>query len=139
MHRTHLEHFPQSNSKSSQPLQKAHIDDCGPLPLPSPGVARYFATYLDDDSKLSIMQPVASKARVAAHTLGVLQYLETQSGYKVRTVRTDGGDEYVKTALEAYLSEQGIAHLQTVSYTPQQIGNIRAGQTPSPQVRAGHA
>jgi len=47
--------FPHSDSKSTQPLQLVHMDVCGPLPVPSLGGTRYFATYLDDFSNLSII------------------------------------------------------------------------------------
>ena len=133
----HRDPFPQSGSKSEQPLQLVHMDICGPLQVPSLGHAHYFATYLDDYSKLSIIQPMLRKSDVAGHTRDVLKYLETQSGYTVRAVRSDNGGEYVSKEMEGYFADKGIEHQRTVSYTPQQNGKAeRLNRTLMERVRA---
>jgi len=56
--------FPTSTSESTSPLQLVHMDVCGPLPVQSLGGSRYFATFLDDYSRFSVVIPVSSKADV---------------------------------------------------------------------------
>ena len=105
--------------------------------MPSLGGSRYFATYLDDFSKVSVVQPIARKSDVAAMTRDVLAQLERLSGCLVGTVRTDGGGEYISYALEAYFTAKGIRHQLTVRYTPQQNGKAeRLNRTLMERVRA---
>ena len=131
------EPFGDSDSKSTRSLQLVHMDVCGPLPVESLGGSRYFATYLDDFSKLSVVQPVASKAEVASITKEVLAQLERISGHKVGTVRTDRGGEYLSKDLEDHFSKLGVRHQLTMRYTPQQNGVAeRLNRTLLEKVRA---
>lgn len=115
--------FPASMSgKASKPLELVHMDVCGPVSPPSRGGARYLATFLDDYSGLSAVKFLSSKADVAATVQEVLSYLESQSGTKVMTVRTDRGSEYLNHALTTYFKSKGIRHETTAPYTPQQNG-----------------
>jgi hypothetical protein len=50
--------FPSSPSVSSSPLQLWHMDLCGPMPVTSLGGSRYFATVLDDFTKLTVVRPI---------------------------------------------------------------------------------
>jgi len=48
--------------------------------------------------------------------------IEKQSGYKIRTVRSDQGEEYTSNDFEAFCTQQGIRHQTTPAYTPQLNG-----------------
>jgi len=133
----HREPFPQSDSRSTKPMQLVHMDVCGPLQATSMGGSHYFATYLDDYSKLSVVQPIHRKSDVASITKEVLAQMERLSGHLVRTVRTDGGGEYLSNDLEDYFRDKGIRHQRTVRYTPQQNGAAeRLNRTLMERVRA---
>ena len=99
--------FPESESVSTEPLELVHMDVCGPMPVASKGGSRYFATFLDDYSKLSVVVPMKQKGQVAKVAEHVLNRLEVQSGKKLKTVRTDRGKEYVNKALEEVLGGKG--------------------------------
>jgi transposase InsO family protein len=45
--------------------------------------------------------------------------VEKQSGYKIRTVRSDQGGEYTANDFEVFYTQQGIRHQTTPAYTPQ--------------------
>ena len=45
--------------------------------------------------------------------------IENQFSAKIKTFRSDGGDEYTSNAFKTYLSQQGIAHQISCPYTPQ--------------------
>ena len=137
MAKQHREPFTKSDSKSTRPLQLVHMYVCGPMPAPSLGGSRYFATYLDDFSRLSLVQPIERKSDVTALTRDVLRLWETQSGHTVQSVRTDGGGEYINNKLEEFFSSKGIQHQKTVPYTPQQNGAAeRLNRTLNERVRA---
>jgi transposase len=88
------------------------------MPKASKGGSRYLATFLDDYSKLSVVQHL-KKSDVAAVTEGVLARLELQTGKKVKAVQTDRGGEYVNEEMTTLLSKRGITHKKTTGYSPQ--------------------
>ena len=64
--------FPESDSVSTEPLELVHMHVCGRMPVASKGGSRYFATFLDDYSKLSVVVLMKQKgqvAKVAEHVL----------------------------------------------------------------------
>jgi transposase len=89
------------------------MDVCGPMPKASKGGSRYLATFLDDYSKLFVVQPLKKNSNVAAVTKGVLVCLELQTGKKVKAVQTDRGGEYVHEEMTTLLSKRGITHRKT--------------------------
>ena len=115
--------FPESESVSTEPLELVHMDVCGPMPVASKGGSRYFATFLDDYSKLSVVVPMKQKGEVAKVAEHVLNRLEVQSGKKLKTVRTDRGKEYVNKALEEVLGGKGTVHEKTAPYSAEQNGS----------------
>jgi hypothetical protein len=48
--------------------------------------------------------------------------VEKQTGRSIKSLRTDGGGEYVNKDMRQYLTDNGIRHETTVSYTPEQNG-----------------
>jgi len=69
------ESFPKESvsEESTELLQLVHMDVCRPMPKVSKGGSRYLATFLDDYSKLSVVQPLKKKSNVAAVIEGVLR------------------------------------------------------------------
>jgi hypothetical protein len=90
------------------------------MPVPSIGGSRYFATFLDDYSKLSVVVPMKQKSEVAKVTEWTINRLELQSGKKLKSVRTDQGKEYVNKALENVFRGKGTVHEKTAPYTAEQ-------------------
>ena len=128
---------PSSQSDTSRPLELVHMDVCGPLQARSLGGSAYLATYLDDYSKLSVVQPVANKSDIVTVTKDVINMLENQSGQRLLAARTDNGTEYVNKELSDYFKSKGILHQRTVRYTPEQNGAAeRLNRTIMERVRA---
>jgi hypothetical protein len=121
------ESFPKvsvSKLESIEPLQLVHMDVCEPMPKALKGGSRYLATFLDDYSKLSVVQPLKKKSDVATVTKGVLSRLELQTGKKVKAMQMDKGGEYVNEEMTTLLSKKGISHKKTTGYLPEQNGLI---------------
>ena len=55
------------------------MDLCGPLPVTSMGGSIYFATILDDYSKLSLVYPLEFKSDTAGAVREAITLLENQS------------------------------------------------------------
>jgi Reverse transcriptase (RNA-dependent DNA polymerase)/Integrase core domain/GAG-pre-integrase domain len=129
--------FPHSDSKTGDVLELVHMDLCGPYQVESLGGAKYVATFLDDFSRLSVVRTLARKSDVSDAVQEVLVMLETQSGKRVKRVRTDRGGEYVNNELGAFFKRKGIVHETTAPYTPQQNGKAeRLNRTLNDRVRA---
>jgi len=47
---------------------------------------------------------------------------ETQTGKRIKAVRTDNGKKYVNQAMKEFMKTNGIRHQTTVAYTPEQNG-----------------
>jgi hypothetical protein len=118
------------------PLGLIHSDVCGPL-APSLGGKRYFVTFLDDYTGLSVVTLLKHKSEATSAMREAFTLLENQSGYTVKVVRTDNGGEYVNKELKDYLKAKGIVHETTMPYSPQQNGKAeRLNRSLTTQVRA---
>ena len=133
----HRQPFPTSQRVTTQPLELVHMDVCGPMPVPSLGGSKYFATILDDYSSYSIVIPVTTKSSVASAVIASFTELENQTGHKLKIVRTDRGGEYLCGELKDYLVKKGVVHELTAPYTPEQNGAAeRLNRTLEERVRA---
>lgn len=129
--------FPASTSKTGTQLELIHMDLCGPMQVKSLGGASYFATFLDDYSKLSIVRPLAHKSDAVESIKEVFGMLENQTHKKVQRVRTDRGREFVNEKMDGYFRAKGIIHETTAPYNPQQNGAAeRLNRTLVEKVRA---
>jgi hypothetical protein len=73
-----------TESKSTDVLDLIHMDVCGPIQVPSLGGARYFATFLDDYSRISLVKPVDSKADVLSVVKEMIVFLGMQNHKRVK-------------------------------------------------------
>jgi len=113
--------FPNSKSQTTHPLQLVHTDVCGPFPM---GLQRerYFATFTDDHTDYTVAVPLKTKDEVtAAFKAYVARAENMHAPYRVQTVRSDRGGEYIG-AFDQFCTERGIKHEMTAPYTPQQNG-----------------
>jgi hypothetical protein len=122
MAKQHKTPFPTSDSKTTRRLELLHMDMCGPMQQSSLSGKHFLATFLDDYTKLSVVQTVARKSKVPAVIKEIISMLETRSGERLQRVRTDGGGEYVNAELQSYFRGRGITHEKTAPYSPQQNG-----------------
>jgi hypothetical protein len=83
------------------------MDVCGLLEKRSKGGSRFFATFMDDYSKLSVAIPIEKKSQVVGVVRNTVARLELQSGKKLKEVRTDRGNEYLNGEMAAYLGRKG--------------------------------
>ena len=110
------------NSKATRPLGLLHTDVCGPLPVTSIGGSNYFATLLDDHTKLSMVLTLKRKSDTATAVKAAITLLETQSGQRTQRLRCDNGSEYINQELSDFCATKGIKLETTVRYTPEQNG-----------------
>lgn len=108
--------------KSTSLLEIIHSDICGPMSEVSFQGNRYVIFFIDDYSRRVFAYFMSTKTEVMSKFCEFQSYVETQTGSKIKILRTDNGSEYVNKQFENYLTSKGIEHQTSVPYSPQQNG-----------------
>ncbi|KAL4012936.1 hypothetical protein IC575_025083 [Cucumis melo] len=117
----HRDSFPTGKAwRASKPLELIHTDLCGPMRTTTNGGNRYFITFIDDFSRKLWIYFLKEKSEALVCFKSFKAFTENQSGYKIKTLRSDRGGEYI--AFGNFFKEQGIHHQMTARMTPQQNG-----------------
>ncbi|GFV45603.1 retrovirus-related Pol polyprotein from transposon TNT 1-94 [Trichonephila clavipes] len=108
--------------RSKRPLELLHMDLCGPMPTESQGGNKYFLSIIDDYSRKVTVFPIRNKSDVFHTFIRFQKRAERFLSKKVIAVRTDGGLEFCNKDIDNFLTELGIKHEVTNSYTPEMNG-----------------
>ena len=92
------------------------------MPEPSQGGNKYFITFIDDYSRMTWMYFMEKKSDVFIIFKKFQQYVERQSNYLLKVLRSDRGGEYNSNEFERFCEDIGLDRQLTVGYTPQQNG-----------------
>jgi transposase InsO family protein len=95
---------------------------CGPLWKDACGVS--FLLIKDDAAGFRFAYFLREKSQAAERIIEFIAFIETQTGRKVTTLRSDCGTEFVNKTLHAYITEKGIVHETSSPYSPQSNGKI---------------
>ncbi|GFX91400.1 retrovirus-related Pol polyprotein from transposon TNT 1-94 [Trichonephila clavipes] len=108
--------------RSKRPLELLHLDLCGPMPTESQCGNKYFLSIIDDYSRKVTVFPIRNKSDVFHTFIRFQKRAERFLSRKVIAVRTDGGLEFCNKDMDNFLTELGIKHEVTNSYTPEMNG-----------------
>ncbi|GFX44121.1 retrovirus-related Pol polyprotein from transposon TNT 1-94 [Trichonephila clavipes] len=108
--------------RSERPLELLHMDLCGPMPTESQGGNKYFLSIIDGYSGKVTVFPIQNKSDVFHTFIRFQKRAERFLSKKVIAVRTDGGLEFCNKDMDNFLTELGIKHEVTNSYTPEMNG-----------------
>ncbi|KAG8496284.1 hypothetical protein CXB51_009218 [Gossypium anomalum] len=115
--------FPTSKAwRASERLQLIHTDVCGPMKTQSLNGNKYSILFIDDYSRYCWIYFLKQKSEVASVFLKFKAAAETETGCKLKILRSDNGTEYTSCRLNKFCDEVGIKHQLTKIYTPQQNG-----------------
>ena len=110
-------------SQHCKKMDRMHLDLVGPLGIPSAhGSCSYFQSGIDVGTRLSFVNLLKAKNDALSVSKVLIQALETESETPLKSLRTDGGGEYVSAAWSEYVKTKGISHELTAPYSPQQNG-----------------
>ncbi|KAJ3486618.1 hypothetical protein NLJ89_g11795 [Agrocybe chaxingu] len=99
-----------------------HLDICGPYPVKTPHSEQYFFSVLDDRSNFGFTSLLKDRAAAFRFFKTCEAFLLRTAGYKVKTVRMDGGKELAEGQMKAYLDTSGITMQVTAPYAHAQNG-----------------
>ena len=103
-------------------LDYIHSDLWGPSKVPSHGGSRYMMTIIDDFSRKVWVYFLKHKNDTFTTFKKWKTLVETQTGKKVKKLRTDNGLEFCNGDFNEFCSNHGIARHKTIPGTPQQNG-----------------
>ncbi|KAH9771353.1 Integrase catalytic domain-containing protein [Citrus sinensis] len=103
-------------------LDYVHSDVWGPTKTASLGGMHYFITFVDDYSRKVWVYLMKNKNEVLGIFLKWKKMVETQTGRKIKRLRSDNGGEYKNDQFLQICQDEGIVRHFTVRDTPQQNG-----------------
>ena len=112
--------FPTNSAwRATEKLQLVHSDVCGPMRTESLSKNRYFILFIDDFTRFCWIFFLKHKSEVAQVFVKFKTAVETETGYKLKSIRSDNGTEYTSAQFQAICNDAGIKHQLTNVYTPQ--------------------
>ncbi|CAD7000956.1 unnamed protein product [Ceratitis capitata] len=111
-----------AGSRAKDVLGIVHTDVCGPMRNLSIGGAKYLLTLIDDKTRYVFVYFLNGKDEIFTKFKEYKTMVERQTENNINILRSDNGTEFVNTAFDKYLKEEGIVRQLTVPYTPQQNG-----------------
>lgn len=114
--------FPRSSTQSKHILELIHSDLVGPMETISIGKAKYLLNFIDDFSRKNFPYFLKGKDGVYDATVKFKNFVENQTGKRIKKFRSDNGTEYDNDRFTKLFDAAGIEHQFTVPYTPQQNG-----------------
>jgi hypothetical protein len=120
--KSHRLPFPTSSKHAETPLEIVHSDLVGPFQTNSIQGNKYFATFIDDYSKIAVITYMKSKDQFKQAFINYKAWAENQLSHTIKCLHSDHGGEYVNNNPKHILQEAGIEHKLTVPHSPQQNG-----------------
>ncbi|KAI5327801.1 hypothetical protein L3X38_027197 [Prunus dulcis] len=107
--------------RAKNPLEFIHMDVCGLMQNESFGGNKYFITFIDDYSRMCWVYFLINKSSVISVFKKFKAFVELQSGFNLKKLRSDRGGDTSHEFLE-YCSDLGMERQLTIAYSPQQNG-----------------
>ena len=101
--------FPQESfSRAKEPLELVHTDLCGPIKPSSFGNNNYFLLFIDDFSRKTWVYFVKEKSEVFGVFKRFKAFVERESGYYIKALRSDRGGEFTSKEFRDFCNNNGI-------------------------------
>jgi transposase InsO family protein len=102
--------------KATMPLERVHVDLCGPMPVASRSGHVYSMNVIDNHSSYMWSLPLRNKSEASSILQGWHRAVKNQSGHKLKVLVTDNG-ELVSKSMTDWCTTHGIDHQLTAPYT----------------------
>jgi hypothetical protein len=117
----HVAPFPQEVDNDMQQVRDLVVMDIwGPSQVESLQWNRYYVSFVDIYSRLSVVYFMWTKDQVKDYYKIFKVLVQTQTGWTIKQVRSDNGKEYINKDLNVYTMEQGTLLEQTSPYSSSQ-------------------
>jgi transposase InsO family protein len=102
-----------STERDFKPLELIVPDVRGKMAVPMHNGREYFAPFIDVKTRYLWATVITRKSDVRERFRAIHARAELQTGYKVASLRTDGGGEYTSTEFGAEVCEAGVEYQVT--------------------------
>ncbi|KAM1099314.1 hypothetical protein TB2_005809 [Malus domestica] len=121
----HREEFPRNQVyRATAPLELIHVDLCGPMKTESIAGNKYFMLLIDDFTRMIWVYFLRYKSDAFSCFKKFKAMAELQSGFKIKTLRSDRGGEFKSAEFDQFCEKEGLQRQFTLAYTPQQNGVV---------------
>ena len=119
------------NPESCQKLDRLHLDLVGPMrTLSKHGQFMYFQSGIDVATRLSFVSLLKTKGEAFKASKPLITALEVEARTNLKSLRTDGGGEYISQEWKGFAKDKGFQHQLIAPYSPEQNGvNERLNRT----------
>ena len=112
-----------AKTRSTRPLERAHTDVCGPMPVHSVAEgAKYMLVFVDDYSRYVETAFITTKGEAADKLQELINYWEQHLGVRLKFIRSDNGGEFTGYVIVKFFRDKGIHHERTVPGNPHMDG-----------------
>jgi len=112
------------DTQASNLLDPVRVDQRDPATAASLGGKQYILTCYDDFSHHINLYFLANKSDALAALKEYSSMAKTQTGRKIKQIRSDGGGEFNSNAATAFYKQKGIEHLLVPPGSHQQNGRV---------------
>ena len=98
------------------------MDLFGVVPEASLGGKKYCLVIVHDYSRFTWVYFFKSKSETQQAFIDFSNKMQRQHNVPILAIRSDNGSEFKNYTLDEFLSEEGIRHQYSATYTPQQNG-----------------
>jgi hypothetical protein len=117
----HVDSFPKTTSRKTEPGDLTHIDLWGKYAVRSIHGNQYYLLFVDDVKRYITAELLKEKSDAAQGVINYLTHLITR-GRTPKCIQIDGGKEFVNEKLKTWCKERGIEIRMTAPYSPSQNG-----------------
>jgi hypothetical protein len=107
---------------SKRILELLHVDLFGAVPEASLGGKNYCLVIVDDYSRFTWVYFFKSMSETQQAFIDFSIEVQRQHNVPILAIRSDNGSEFKNYTLNEFLSEEGIRHQYSATYTPQENG-----------------
>ncbi|CAK9816224.1 Retrovirus-related Pol polyprotein from transposon TNT 1-94 [Anthophora plagiata] len=108
-----------------KPGEKIHSNVYGPINVESPRGSRYFLLFKDDCTRFKKVYFLRHKSEVFKKFIEFENFVHTQTGNKVKVLRSDNGSGYAAANFSKHMKNKGIIHEFSSPYIHEQIGRAK--------------
>src|SRR5271168_1025937 len=119
----HIKSFPRESHTEIAEIGDLTVTDLwGPAKTHGIGGESYFILFTDGKSRRTMIYFIKHKDEALTKFKQYKSFVETQTGYKLKKLRVDGGGEFINKEFKIFLLDSGIQLDVTTPYSPSQNG-----------------
>lgn len=114
--------FNKTRPSTRRPLERVHSDVCGPMDKIAIDGSRYFVTFTDDFTHLTVTYLMKNKSETFNKFREYHEMATAHFNTKLSILRSDRGGEYLSDVMKSFCKEKGVVLETNAAYNPESNG-----------------